>query len=587
MLSTTVCTQSQMPPRGRLTLSDSFVAVGLTLLGFSWLVTEHFLPWVSWHSEVVAFSAVVLLCWVALARCLQIKPPMLIAVPWLSLPFAGLTAVAVVQFAVGTITFFGDVMTVGLYCALCIACVVLGFNTNGMQVNGYWAAREQRPVQWLAIVIAVGAFASAIAGFVQVLGLWEESAWIVRMYEMRRAGGNLGQPNQMATLLVMGGASVTYLHASKKIGVGLSLLTLFVLCLGLAATESRTGALGLMALLLWWQLKRRNVADEISKWAAPAVGFGFLILFLIWPAFLNSMRLFDSVVENRFSLGDVRLALWSQLLEAISQHPLWGWGVLQVAEAHNAVAHAYQVNNPFSYSHNLVLDLAVWVGLPVTIFGVGIAVTWLTRRCQQTVSLVPWYALAVAVPMIVHSMLEFPFAYAYFLAPLMYLLGVLERSSGAKTLIWINSKAVGLAVFVLSGVLVWSSVEYLAIEEDFRIVRFEQLRIGNTPVGQPRPAVILFTQLGALLSGSRIEVTPAMSPEHLEQLKRLALRYPWVATQYRYALALALNGNSREAVRQFQIIRWQQDEKLYQKIKRELRELAQSRYPELRTLELP
>jgi len=97
----------------------------------------------------------------------------------------------------------------------------------------------------------------------------------------------------------------------------------------------------------------------------------------------------------------------------------------------------------------------------------------------------------------------------------------------------------------------------------------------------------MLTQLGALLSGSRVELRPDMSPEDMEQLKKLALRYPWVATQYRYALALALNGQQPEALRQFQVIRRQRDEKLYERIRKEISELAKSRYPQLRTLALP
>ena len=135
--------------------------------------------------------------------------------------------------------------------------------------------------------------------------------------------------------------------------------------------------------------------------------------------------------------------------------------------------------------------------------------------------------------------------------------------------------------------MLWSVVEYLSIEEDFRIVRFEQLRIGKTPQHQQTPNVILFTQLGALLDGSRIAIEPGMAPDKLEQLRRLAMRYPWVATQYRYALALALNGNQAESVRQFQVIRWQRDEKTYTSIKRELAELGTVRYPQLRALKLP
>jgi hypothetical protein len=78
-----------------------------------------------------------------------------------------------------------------------------------------------------------------------------------------------------------------------------------------------------------------------------------------------------------------------------------------------------------------------------------------------------------------------------------------------------------------------------------------------------------------------------MQAEELEQLKKLALRYPWVATQYRYAVALALNGDQGEAVRQLQVLRWQRGEQLYARVKSEMAALAQDRYPQLSTLILP
>ncbi len=41
-------------------------------------------------------------------------------------------------------------------------------------------------------------------------------------------------------------------------------------------------------------------------------------------------------------------------------------------------------------------------------------------------SLSPRYCLALTLPVAVHSMLEVPFAYAYFLVPVMFAVGALE-----------------------------------------------------------------------------------------------------------------------------------------------------------------
>ncbi|MEO7392180.1 MAG: Wzy polymerase domain-containing protein, partial [Ramlibacter sp.] len=212
---------------------------------------------------------------------------------------------------------------------------------------------------------------------------------------------------------------------------------------------------------------------------------------------------------------------------------------------------------------------------------------WLWRRIEEIDQPATWYCLAIAIPFAVHSLLEFPFAYAYFLFPVLLLAGVLERAAGGTVLFRIGPLPTAMVLASLCAVMAWSVFEYVAIEEDFRIVRFEQLRIGRTPADHHAPDVYLYSQLGALLDGSRIEVRPGMPAADLDALRKLALRYPWTGTQFRYALALALNGQQQEAVRQLQVLRWERGEKLYGRVKAEISEMAQDRYPQLRSLRLP
>jgi hypothetical protein len=577
----------ETPRKGRFSLGEVEGWFGAALLILSWLTTEHFHPWVSWHGEVVAFIAVFSLAWSGVVRSWRAEPSYSIGVPLLALPFVLIGMVALAQFATGIMTFSGDVVAVWFYLALCIACLVIGFNIERASETHLGGAQVRwTPPALLALTLVVGATASVVVAFAQVFELWPNSAWIARMPDLRRPGGNLGQPNQLATLVVMAMASIAFLHSSARLNALASTLILVALCAGMAVSESRAGVLAIGALLAWWQIKRPVVAGHVSRWAGPAVAAMFVVMFLAWPFLLNFLQL-DAAAANRFGQADVRLALWSQLLEATLQRPWWGWGMSQVAEAHNAVAHAHPINNPFTYSHNLVLDWAVWFGFPIAMAFLVASAVWLWRRVKMIDRLTPWYCLSVAVPLATHSMLEFPFAYAYFLAPVLFLLGYMERALGAKPLLHVGRGPTSVVLTVLSGVLIWSAVEYLSIEEDFRIVRFEQLRIGRTSDAHHRPDVVLFTQLGTLLTGSRIELRPGMQAEELEQLKKLALRYPWVATQYRYAVALALNGDQGEAVRQLQVLRWQRGEQLYARVKSEMAALAQDRYPQLSTLILP
>jgi hypothetical protein len=365
-----------------------------------------------------------------------------------------------------------------------------------------------------------------------------------------------------------------------------SSLILIVLGLGLAAAESRTGMLGVLVLMLWWLAKRRHFGSKTPAWVAGVAGGGFALSFWAWPTLLNSMLLNYQAGVSTSSIF-LRFEVWQQLLEAVALRPWWGWGIHEVAKAHNAVAHSYAVSAPFAYSHNLVLDLVLWVGLPLAGVLVIVIGGWLWRRVRAANQLLPWYGLAVALPVAVHSMLEYPFAYAYLLAPVMFALGAVEASLGVKPLLRMEIKPVAALLLATTAVLAWSMVEYLEIEEDFRVARFEALRVGSPPPEHLRPKVILYTQLDVLLDAARITPTLNMSPEAMQVVKKSALYYPWSATQYRYAVALALNGDPVEAARQIQVMRRLWGEELYEGVKKQINELAASKYPELRRLSLP
>ena len=79
----------------------------------------------------------------------------------------------------------------------------------------------------------------------------------------------------------------------------------------------------------------------------------------------------------------------------------------------------------------------------------------------------------------------------------------------------------------------WSVVEYIKIEEDFRIVRFQAMRMGQTPSNYERPKIVLLTQLDALLAGARIVPLPGMTPDRVELARKVAMRFAWPATQNR------------------------------------------------------
>lgn len=565
----------------------------LSLLGVAafcavWLVTNHFSPWVSWHGEVMAFLAVFLLAWKEFVPLPQAHPASAFGLPTLALPFLALGLLATAQILMGAESFWGDVWVTWLYVALCVTCLALGYAEGTREKDRPESTTGGAAVTALAMVLVGGAVLSTSIALAQAFDVGELAGWVAGAGTgpHRRPGANLSQPNHLATFLVMGLASLLFLHQSRKLGsLGAATVFAFVL-LGLAASESRTGALSFLLLTLWLLAKRRHLPVRIYSWSVALSVLGFAAMFWVWPSFWSAVQRMDAAVAvNVTSSG--RIELWTQMLEVIARHPWLGWGVQQVAEGHNAVAHNYENVLPATYSHNLILDLAIWVGVPLAALLVLIGGRWLWHRGAATKDLLSWYCLAVALPLAVHSMLEYPFSYAYFLAPVMFALGVLESSQSIKPVIRLNFWAGGSLVLAISAVLVWSVVEYFEIEDDFRVARFEALRLGQTPAEHVRPKMILLTQLGALVEVVRVVPKPGMSSQEMELVKRVALHYPWSGTLSRYAFALSLNGNAEEGERQLQVMRRMFGEGTYLRTKARLKELQESIAPDHEKTKLP
>jgi len=559
----------------------------MALVLASWLMPLHILPWVSWHSEVPAFLAVLLLALGGLtARMWRTRGTALrISLPDSMLFWLTLCLLVVLQWISGQIGFAGDALVLGLYFSLCAQAWGLGYGAN--RADRAKKALLEPNLEAVAWTLLTGASASAVIAMVQAFDVWETASWINRMPQLRRPGGNIGQPNQLATLLLMGMASLLFLHQYKRIGHYAAGLLLILMAVGLAATESRTGVLSMTLLAaLWWWTARTDMSLRVKPWGVIGGFLAFLVLYVSWPSLMSQADPLATAAQINTKAG-MRLVVWPQLMEAIALHPWTGWGLREVPAAHNAVVSGHAISEPYSYAHNIVLDLALGGGIPLTILVLGAAGLWLWRRLKASASIQAWYCIAAVLPVAVHSMLEFPFAYAYFLAPAMFLLGYWEAETGAQARIHIGIKTAAAFVALIAAVAAWSAIEYVRIEEDFRVVRFESLRLGKTPVDHERPRVLLLTQLDALLYAGRIEPGPDMSPETIELARKAALRYPWPATQHRYALSLALNGQPEEALRQLRVMRAQHGERTYGVIRENWRALGQERYAALRELHLP
>jgi hypothetical protein len=192
------------------------------------------------------------------------------------------------------------------------------------------------------------------------------------------------------------------------------------------------------------------------------------------------------------------------------------------------------------------------------------------------------------IPLAIHSLVEYPFAYAYFFIFSGILVGIVEFHHSSKNCsLSISPRLAGLITIICF--LVGSRVvyEYLQIEEDFAVVRFENLRIGHTPPEYSPPQnIVLLNQLGTMLNAARLRPTQNMLPTDIETLRTASSRFSYGALRLRYAQALGLNGQPEAATHQLQVIYGMYGDYYYQAAASVIRSMEDD-YPEIKRVLTP
>ena len=289
------------------------------------------------------------------------------------------------------------------------------------------SAGLQRPAfAALALGLLVAGLASAAIGVVQVFAPpLADGGWIAVPTTPGRAVGNLRQPNHLASLLLWAIIAATWLADAgllrRRLAVGSTVLLVF----GVVLSASRTGLVGALLLALWAIADRRlALASRRLLLSTP------LLYALLWGAMAIWAResAHPFVGETRFSGGDLsssRFAIWRDTIDLIRTVPWTGVGFGEFNFAWSLTPFPHRPTAFFDHTHNLPLQLAVELGLPLAalvlallVFALAVAGLRAWREPRAPGDAPPARAAFVLVLMIgVHSLLEYPLWYAYFLLP--------------------------------------------------------------------------------------------------------------------------------------------------------------------------
>lgn len=299
--------------------------------------------------------------------------------------------------------------------------------------------------------LAVAALANVGLALVQVFApAWADGSWLARSGTPGRAVGNLRQPNHLSSVLTWGCVAVVVLLQLRYLRTRWAAVLLLAMVGAVVLTASRTGLLSVLLLALWGALDRRLARPARALLLAAPLAYA-----LAW----GGMAAWAQVSEQAFAgaarlaatdISSSRFAIWSNTLALIAQQP-WagvGWGNFNFAWT--LTPFPGRPTAFFDHTHNLPLQLLVELGLPLGLLVLGLLVWPLGRAVwavwavwarpaldagdtpAAVIHLARRGALMLVLMIGLHSLLEYPLWYAYFLLPAAWALGfALPPQAGA------------------------------------------------------------------------------------------------------------------------------------------------------------
>lgn len=517
--------------KDRSIMEPVWLAVWTGTLALGWLLPNHYRPWIAFHSDAW-IAAVLLLAFAALIWRLRGA----MALHRITVGVALLICNLWLQYAAGLISQPGVAWISSVYLLGLFMVLLLGAR---------WESSSPGQLGD-ALFLAIGIAAVVLVGLqlqqwlqLDGLELWRLSGG------PERPSANLGQPNQLATLLLWGVLAAAWGLVRGRISGGVGTLLVAFLLFGIALTGSRTAWIGVALLVVaawWWRSLWRSAH---LPWVATGLGFYFVLCVAIqgWLGLLLNGTEATDVVRMG---SELRPLAWAVFLDAAWQRPWFGYGWNQTALAQLTVATAHpSLHNVFSYAHNLFLDLILWCGIPLGLLLSASLLGWFWTRFRAVQSAENAVLLLFLLVVANHAMLELPLYYAYFLLPTGLVMGMLNTRLGARPVLSVGRWTAGLLWLAATTLLVLLVRDYSRVEPSYENLNFEWLHLKVAPIGPPD--VLLLTQWHDFVEFARYEPKAGLNQTELDALRSIPELFSGALFLHKYASILALNQRPDES----------------------------------------
>jgi len=416
--------------------NTSLILIGLMLM-LPAINMYHRLPIASFYTEWI--TAVLGL--VALAPICRNLSPEGIRIPQVSLIFLGLAIIVSAQWAIGMLHSAQYALLVLSYLGWAFLLTLLGCHLR-------------RQLGWDKLASTLALFmvsAGIINGCMMVLQIVTRTGGAISFLPDMSSYGPFGQENHFADFIALATVSLIYLYAKGRFSVTFFSLILAWFLLMLAVSGSRSSwiylcAVALLALAVHAKAVRQK-QNPTATWrllymslaAIPAFALVHVLAYYVAPDGL--FRLTTDRIVNGINIDtpSARLQIWYDSWRLFLQSPWLGIGAGNMNSESFLLLDrptALSANRIFEHTHNLFLHLLAEMGITAFLIVLTGLAMWLRGFQWRQLNPETWWLISLLTILGIHSMLEYPLWYTYFLGIAAVLLG-----AGDEKTIAVNIRA--------------------------------------------------------------------------------------------------------------------------------------------------
>lgn len=442
-----------------------------------------------------------------------------------------------------------------------------------------WACRgwvagigQERSVSILAYVLFIGAILQAVIGWLQYTDFAKHFSGIL-MYRKGIVEGQFGQRNHFAHYLMWGNLSIAWLWAQRRLPVVLAVLGALFLSATMGLTGSRTIFAYILALVILLAIYLMIMRRESQYLVWRVAGVAMLVLvcqFALEPILMlfresDIQSAAERLGQSSFG-GSGRGYEWRKAWQIFLSAPLWGygWGSYAwqgfVTNVYPNGFRPYETSVLFTHSHNSFLNLLAEMGLVGTglvLGGLLYSIRGCLNRKHAPVSLLLLAWLSVSL---MHSMVEYPLWYIYFLVPFSLFIGLMPTAGQAAHQpigsSHIAAKMVLMMSFVLMGGIVRLAIAYQNLRHfsgssQVSVANRTVNIVGLLNVAEKEPMLRYYAQLQLM---NYLNPNDQKVPDWAMTASRDNMRYRPYANAHKYAFVAYRLGKEEEAKRMMQLM---------------------------------